>query len=160
MDERRTTAGLSLIAGYRAHAVHRPQKLAVTDERGAYTFGELWDSAERYAFRLRRRGIGAGDPVGIAMEGSAAYLAAVVGVMLAGAAAAPLNTALTPVELERYLDILGPAAIVADPYGSKCLSGAPEIIEIDSDSSAVRLDDRLGTDRKDGRCTLGLHRQS
>jgi fatty-acyl-CoA synthase len=149
---------VSLLGGYRAHAAHRARELAVTDDTGAYTFGELWQAAAGLAGRLRREGVGPSDAVGIAMEGSAANVAAIIAVLLAGGAAAPLNTALTASELERYLDILEPVAIVADCHGLSCLPGPARPIELDTDRAAVRLGDRVGVSERDGACDDGLGR--
>jgi acyl-CoA synthetase (AMP-forming)/AMP-acid ligase II len=149
---------VSLLGGYRAHAAHRGRELAVTDDTGAYTFGELWQAAAGLAGRLRREGVGPSDTVGIAMEGSAANVATIIAVLLTGGAAAPLNTALTAAELERYLDILGPAAIVADSNSLSCLPGSARPIELDGDRAAVRLEDRLGVSERDGACAEGLGR--
>ncbi len=149
---------IGLLGGYRAHAAHRGGDLAITDETGAYTFGELWRAAARLAGRLRREGVGPGDAVGIAMEGSAANVAAIIAVLLAGGAAAPLNTALTSTELESYLDILGPATVVADQHGLSCLPGAVRPVELDTDRTVVRLEDRVGASERDGTCTEGLGR--
>jgi fatty-acyl-CoA synthase len=149
---------VSLLGGYRAHAAHRGRQVAVTDDTGAYTFGELWQAASGLAARLRREGVGPGDAVGIAMEGSAASVTAIIAVLLAGGAAAPINTALTAVELERYLDILAPAAIVADSWGLSCLPGPVRPIELDTDRAAVRLDDRVGVSERDDACDDGLGR--
>jgi acyl-CoA synthetase (AMP-forming)/AMP-acid ligase II len=149
---------VGLLGGYRAHAAHRARELAVADDTGEYTFGELWQAAERLAGRLSREGVGPGDSVGIAMEGSAANVTAIIAVLLAGGAAAPLNTALTGAELERYLDILEPAGVVADGRGLSCLPGRARPIELDTDPAAVRLEDRVGVGERDSACDDGFGR--
>jgi fatty-acyl-CoA synthase len=149
---------VSLLGRYRAHAAHRGRELAITDDTGSYTFGELWRGATGLAGRLRREGVGPSDAVGIAMEGSAANVATVIAVLLTGGAAAPLNTALTVAELERYLHILAPVAIVADRYGLSRLPGSARPIELDTNHAAVRLEDRVGVSERDGTCDDGLRR--
>jgi fatty-acyl-CoA synthase len=136
--------------------MHRGRERAITDDTGTYTFGELWHASARLADRLRRVGVRPGDAVGIAMDGSAANVTAIVAVLLAGGAAAPLNTALTATELGRYLDILEPAAIVADRSGLSHLPATAAAIELDVDRVAVRLADRVGVGDRDSPCYDGF----
>src|SRR5262249_26345546 len=95
--------------------------------------------------RMERTGVPPGAPVGIAMDGSAAYVTVLIGTILAGAAAAPLNLALTTTESERYLDLLDPFAIVADGRGMERLPRGVASLDVDTDPRAVRLIDRLDT---------------
>jgi acyl-CoA synthetase (AMP-forming)/AMP-acid ligase II len=134
----------SIVDGYYAHAVHRSGERALIDHIDSYVFAELWSAACGLAERLQRSGIGPGAAVGVAMEGSAAYVAAVLGAMLTGAAAAPINVALTETELERYLELLEPTTIVADPYGLERLPAGWNQVEVDTAARGVRLADRLG----------------
>jgi fatty-acyl-CoA synthase len=91
-----------------------PSRVAVIDDVGSSTYGELWLAAERCAEAFRRSGIAAGDRIALAMEPSAPHLALALGTMLAGAISVPLNTRLTRSELEAYLEPLEPATIVVD----------------------------------------------
>lgn len=141
-----TVATSSLLAAMRDHAARRGADVALTDDTGSYTLGQLWATAERFAGRLRRAGVTDGAAVGIAMEGSAANVAALFGALLAGAAAAPVNTALTRPELARYLELLEPALVVTD--GTTALPGGADTLEADTDAAAGDdLDRRLGVAR-------------
>ena len=132
----------SLLDGYRAHATHRGGKHAISDDVGSYTFAELWRAACAFAARLEGEGVAPGAVVGIGMEGSAAYVAALLGAMLTGAAAAPLNLALTRNDVRRYLDLLDPTTIVVDAHGRERLPSGP-FVEVDA-SRTDQLAGRLG----------------
>ena len=134
----------SIVDGYYANAVHRSGELALTDHIDSYSFAELWSAACGFAERLQRSGVGPGAVVGVAMEGSAANVAAVLGAMLTGAAAAPINVALTETELPRYLELLEPTTIVADPHGLDRLPAGWNQVGVDTAVRGVRLADRLG----------------
>ena len=133
----------SLLDGYHAHAVHRGRDVALVDDVGMYTFAELWTAACAFASRLEHDGVGAGAVVGIGMDGSAAYVAALLGALLAGAAAAPLNLELTHPELATYLDLLEPTTIAVDARGLDRVP-AGSLVEVDCAPRAVDLAGRLG----------------
>ncbi len=80
--QRRTTPG--------AAAVWQP---AAGGGATALTYAELWTEAERIAGELRRLGVRRGDAVGLLLGRSAALVAAMLGVMRAGAAYVPLDPA-------------------------------------------------------------------
>ncbi|MER7007884.1 class I adenylate-forming enzyme family protein [Dactylosporangium sp. NPDC000555] len=101
-----------------AHARHAPDRLAVRDERGDVSYGELWSAVERIAGGLRERGVAPGDRVATTLAPGAAQLALIFGAMAAGAVAAPLNIKLTPPEVRRYLEPVAPRLIVADATGA------------------------------------------
>ncbi|WP_157841213.1 AMP-binding protein, partial [Streptomyces wadayamensis] len=69
-----------------------PGRTAVVDATGRLTFGELQDRAERLARRLAAAGVRPGDRVALALPRSAAALAALLGVLRAGAVHVPLDT--------------------------------------------------------------------
>jgi fatty-acyl-CoA synthase len=137
-------AALNLLFGLRAYATQRGHDVAIVDDVGAYTFAELWCAVEGVARRLRDAGARRGQVVAIAMEGSAAYIATVLGTMRAHATAAPLNTALTSPEIQKYLDVIDPALIVGDMHAWEGAHARANLIEIDSDHSRTVLADRLG----------------
>jgi fatty-acyl-CoA synthase len=145
------SAPASLLHGFRAHAAHRPDQLALADDTGSCTFGELWQASGAFATRLLDAGAGPGTAVGIAMDGSAANVAVLIGAMRTGAAAAPLNLGLAPSELGGYLDLLDPAVIVADPTGAARLPAATEVLALDSHPNGTELAVRLGATGHDAR---------
>jgi fatty-acyl-CoA synthase len=134
-----------LLHGFRANAIHRARQTAITDDRGAYSFAEVWHAAGALADRLHDSGVRPGSAVGIAMEGSAANVVALIGAMRAGAAAAPVNLSLTGPEIGVYLGALDLSAVVADPFGAERLPTGTNLLAVDGDiARGVDLLNRLG----------------
>jgi pyochelin synthetase len=82
-----------LYDGFLEHARRRPDAPAVIDPHGVTSYGALHAQAHTLAEALRAVGCtpGAGECVAIAMDKSAAQIAAALGVQLAGAAYLPLD---------------------------------------------------------------------
>lgn len=97
------------------HAAHIPDRLAVVDEGGSLTYGELWEAVEACANGLAEAGVGHGDRVAIAMGNSLAYLVLILGCFRRGAVSCNLNIRLTTAEFGRFLAPIQPAVIVCDP---------------------------------------------
>jgi oxalate---CoA ligase len=81
-----------------------------TGERTSY--GELRATAERLASALAAAGTAPGDAVAMSLPNGPEIVAAFLGVVAAGAAAAPLNQAYTADEFHAYLDDLRPRAML------------------------------------------------
>ncbi|MFN2538608.1 MAG: class I adenylate-forming enzyme family protein, partial [Mycobacteriales bacterium] len=96
------------------HARERGRELALRDDGGDTSFAELWSVATRVASGLAARGVEPGDRVALALEPSAPYVALVLGLMLAGAVPAPMNTRLAEQEARAYLEPLAPVLLVTD----------------------------------------------
>ena len=108
----------------RAHASERPDKAALADDAGTMTYAELDRAMDRIAAALARDGVGPGQAVAILAQPSNAYAALFLGIVRAGAAAAPIAPSATPAAI---------AAMVAD-------CGAPVTFLDKADRAA--LDDR------------------
>ncbi len=78
------------------------------------SYAELHDAVDALACQLAAVGIGAGDTVALSLGNGPPFVVAFLGIIAAGAAAAPLNPAYTEQELRGYLDDLQPQAIVLD----------------------------------------------
>jgi amino acid adenylation domain-containing protein len=76
-----------------------PDRIAVRDADGAYTYRQLDERANRIAHALRARGAGPGSRVGLALHRSADMVAAVLGAMKAGATYVPLDPAFPTARL-------------------------------------------------------------
>jgi acyl-CoA synthetase (AMP-forming)/AMP-acid ligase II len=76
------------------------------------TYGELRETADRLARSLAAAGVGPGDAVAMSLPNGPEIVAAFLGVVAAGAAAAPLNQAYTREEFHAYLDDLRPRAML------------------------------------------------
>ncbi|HET6173859.1 MAG TPA: acyl--CoA ligase [Gaiellales bacterium] len=76
------------------------------------TYGELRESADRLARSLAAAGAGPGDAVAMSLPNGPEIVTAFLGVVAAGAAAAPLNQAYTAEEFRAYLEDLRPRAML------------------------------------------------
>jgi amino acid adenylation domain-containing protein len=83
----------SICARIRAHADADPHRVAVADAAGALTYADLVRQADGLASRLRAEGIRRGSCVGIFLERSPEFVVAALGVLWAGAAYLPVDTA-------------------------------------------------------------------
>lgn len=115
---------MMLLPVLRAHARYLRDKPALIDDAGTTTYGELWDTACAIAADLRWRGLQPGEPVALLLPPSSAYVAIVLGVMLAGGVAAPVNTRLSTTEVAEYLARLRPALVWSDAAVDAATSAA------------------------------------
>ncbi|MFD9698193.1 amino acid adenylation domain-containing protein [Lentzea sp. NPDC059081] len=87
----RPRGGTGLPARVAEHVAARPDAVAVDDGTRELSYRDLWAAAGALAADLRARGIGQEDLVAISMPRSAHLLVAVLGVLRAGAAFAPID---------------------------------------------------------------------
>ncbi|WP_340556887.1 MupA/Atu3671 family FMN-dependent luciferase-like monooxygenase [Streptomyces sp. GSL17-111] len=74
------------------HAERRPQAVPVCGETVPLTLAMAVERARRLAARLVEAGVGAGDPVGLAVEPGSALLVGVLGILWSGGCGVPLGT--------------------------------------------------------------------
>ncbi|WP_412747192.1 amino acid adenylation domain-containing protein [Krasilnikovia sp. MM14-A1004] len=94
-------------AAFEAVAARQPGAVAVVCEDDALTYAELDASANRLARLLGERGVRAGDVVGVALPRGVDLIAAILGVLKAGAA-------YLPVDLDQPADRVG--YVLADSH--------------------------------------------
>ncbi|MBT5663824.1 MAG: AMP-binding protein [Rhodospirillaceae bacterium] len=99
---------------------HPPDRIAVriahADGRDeALTFGDLKTGSNRFANYLRNTGVTPGQTIGVMLEPSALFYAALFGAMKAGCVAVPLFTLFGPDGLKLRLDDCDPALFLAGP---------------------------------------------
>ena len=129
--------------------------LALVEPAGAErtTYGQLREVSDRLARSLAGAGVEPGDAVAMSLPNGPEIVAAFLGVVAAGAAAAPLNQAYTADEFQAYLDDLRPRAMLflrgeASPARAACaalgipaleLTGAgTALLEVDGTAPAQR----------------------
>ncbi|WP_436737913.1 amino acid adenylation domain-containing protein [Streptomyces sp. BBFR102] len=95
-----------------ARAAADPGRTAVVAADRQLTFGELRERAERLARRLAAAGVRPGDRVVLALPRSAAALAALFGVLRAGAVHVPLDTTHPPARNTLVLRTADPRLIL------------------------------------------------
>ncbi|MBN9460941.1 MAG: AMP-binding protein [Burkholderiales bacterium] len=81
-----------------------PSRVALIDERGAFTYARLDEAASRFAAYLQDAGIGRGDKVALLAMSSANWVVAYVAILRLRAACVPLNYRLTPEEVRANVE--------------------------------------------------------
>src|SRR5205807_18345 len=79
-------------AAYAGGAIQFPNRVAIIDERGAVTFGEVQRRTNALASELSRRGVSEGDGVAIICRNHRGFVEATVACAKLGASALYLNT--------------------------------------------------------------------
>ncbi|WP_443054463.1 amino acid adenylation domain-containing protein [Streptomyces sp. NBC_00334] len=92
-----------------------PGRVAVVSTGGdTLTYGELADTARRITALLREHGVREGDTVALTLPKGAAQIAAVLGILAAGAAYAPVGVEQPAVRRERIHSVAGASAVLTD----------------------------------------------
>jgi amino acid adenylation domain-containing protein len=108
-----------------------PDSVAVTAEAGEVTFRELDERANQIARQLREWGIGRASRVGVCLERSLEMVAALLGVLKAGAAYVPLDPAYPATRLELMTADAGIEAVVAHAATRDVLPpGVPRVLDL------------------------------
>ncbi|MFC0623190.1 beta-ketoacyl synthase N-terminal-like domain-containing protein, partial [Kribbella deserti] len=81
------------------------------------TWQEVRQRVAALAAGLGGLGLQSGDRVAIALANSPEYVECFYACAMAGLVIAPLNTRLSPLEQDRYLDLISPAALIIGPGG-------------------------------------------
>jgi fatty-acyl-CoA synthase len=103
---------LSPVRAIALQSRYRPGKVAI-DDGEPVTYAELWSRTRGAAEQLTAAGATPGSAVALALPPSADHMALILGAMLAGAVAVPVNTRLRPAEVERFLAPIAPSVTVA-----------------------------------------------
>jgi non-ribosomal peptide synthetase component F len=136
------------------HADRQPDAPAISAGGRVTTYSELCRSADRTAQRLRAAGLGAGDVVACCSEPSSDLVAAVLGVLKAGASYLLLDPALARQELDHMVADSGAATIYATPPLASLLSGSTPILALADPGGAARLPDDPGEETEGDLCCL------
>ena len=98
-----------------AAATRWPERTALVFGDRRWTFRELEAAAARQAAALSRRGVKAGDLVGLLMPNRPEWLFSFYALSRIGAVAVPINPAYTAAEVTSIVDVVGLRALVLDP---------------------------------------------
>jgi amino acid adenylation domain-containing protein len=101
-----------LVSAVQAVAARSPHATAVKSPTGDWTYAELVDAAASVAGALGAMGVGPGDRVAILMNRSREMLAALLGVLGAGAAYVPVDPTYPEARVRYVLEDSGAAALV------------------------------------------------
>jgi fatty-acyl-CoA synthase len=116
-----TFAGVTAIA-----AARYPEAVAIVDEDGVVTYGELHRTSNTLANELRSRGIGHGDGVGLLCRDSRFFVQAVAAVSKVGADLLLLNTSFSGPQLAEVMQREGAKGLIHDPEFGELVSGVPD----------------------------------
>ncbi|RDI48196.1 fatty-acid--CoA ligase FadD5 [Nocardia mexicana] len=114
-----------------AHALMRPDAVAIRFRGQDTTWKQLHERSLKFADALARRGVGFGDRVLILALNYPEYLEAVFGINALGAIAVPVNFRLTPPEVAYIVADSGAKAIVTDtvlqPLATGVMAQSPSL---------------------------------
>jgi long-chain acyl-CoA synthetase len=116
-----------------AAATGAPDRVALIIDGRATGYGELAATVRRCAAGLADRGVAAGQRVAVVDNGSLLSIATMLGAARIGAAAALMNPALTPPELQGLLKNAGCAdvAVAGEQYAQRLRdAGAPTVLTV------------------------------
>src|SRR6516165_8885012 len=106
---------LSLVHVLKWRAAVNPDAIALTDQQGAeLSYAALAAAAERAAAGFAAAGVGPGDVVPVIARNQAGWVTAMLGLIRAGALPAAVNWRLAEPEVRALLELMKPAAVVAD----------------------------------------------
>jgi len=134
---------------FEAQAKRTPDRTALRVGVTALSYAELDRRASRMAQALRSRGVGRGQRVGLCVERDADMVAAVLGILKAGAAYVPLDPSF-PAERLRFmaedaqLTLLVSTSALVSPFGLP--RERQLLLDIDADALAAQSDQRLMPD--------------
>src|SRR5579859_1567123 len=120
----------------RQRAQLTPERLALVADDHSWSFAELDHRVDAAACALSSRGVHAGDHVGLRAPNSAGFVVAVHALMRLGAVLVPINTRLTPPEVDwqtedAELSLLLDESTVHDLVD--CPPGPPRVREFSMD---------------------------
>ena len=106
---------LSLVHVLEWRAAVQPGQVALSDDRGAeLTYAALLAAMEASAGAFAAAGVGPGDVVPVIARNQAGWVTAMLGLIRAGALPAAVNWRLAGPEVTVLLELMKPAAVVAD----------------------------------------------
>jgi acyl-CoA synthetase (AMP-forming)/AMP-acid ligase II len=94
-------------------ATDTPVRPAVTDRDGTITFGQLWKDSSSWAVLLTRRGVRAGDAVGLVLLNRRQFVPILLGIAQVNAVAVLFPPSLSAPDLRRYAEIAGTRLVLA-----------------------------------------------
>ena len=107
------------------------------------SYAELDDRVETLAGRLAGAGVGVDDAVAVCADTRPGYVAVVHAAQRLGAALVPINTRLTPTEIERQLGRVAPSVVVCERDTEAAVGAATDadVLSLDESGDAKPLSD-------------------
>jgi amino acid adenylation domain-containing protein len=123
---------------FAAQVQRAPERIALRVGATALSYAELDTRATRLAQALRARGVGRGQRVGLCLERGADLLAAVLGILKAGAAYVPLDPAF-PAERLRFMADDAQLALLVSTTALAGAFGSPRVRQLLLDADAESI---------------------
>lgn len=134
------TTTLSLAAVLAESARKYPERTAVVDPAGRYSYAQLWQESLGYAGSLRELGVTPGDTVALVAPNVADFPRAYYAILAAGAAVVPVHLLLTASEMAYVLRDSGASLVVAHSSQLATAAEAAALAGIDVVSVGPRPD--------------------
>jgi amino acid adenylation domain-containing protein len=122
---------------FREQVALRPQAVAVVSGAKRVSYAELEEMSNRLARHLRRRGVVAGDRVGLCVERSLELVVGALGVVKAGAGYVTLEPSYPAERLRFMVEDSRPSLIVTQSSLSGVVSGTVPVVLLDGDAEAI-----------------------
>jgi acyl-CoA synthetase (AMP-forming)/AMP-acid ligase II len=139
--------GTGPAGGFAAMAILKTDTVAVVDELGELTFGELHERSNRLADSLRSRGVKPGDGVAIMCRNHRGFVDASIAAAKLGADILYLNTAFAGPQLVEVLEREAPTVVVHDEEFGELLDKAEThdrvLGWVDSDTEGDTLEELI-----------------
>ena len=127
-------------------AALQPEAIALIEERGELSYGELEIRSNQLAHRLRGLGVGPEVVVGVCMRRSAAMVVSLLAIAKAGGAYLPLDERYPDARVQYLLSDSGASIVVSEQRLSSRLSG-PNRLLVCVDGEAER--ERIGCEQSE-----------
>ncbi|MEU3337918.1 amino acid adenylation domain-containing protein [Streptomyces sp. NPDC006668] len=109
----------------------RPEAIAVTDDAGAVSYGELGRRIDRLAAALCSAGVTRGSRVGVFLGRSVDLVVALLAVLRAGAAYVPLDPVYPAERIRFMIGDAGVAVVVSRPALAAGLEAGVQVVDVD-----------------------------
>lgn len=131
-DTTRPRHATTVLDQVRAAAQATPDAVAVSGDDGTLTYQELVAAAHRIGHGLRRRGVTAGDLVGLCANRGVELVAGVLGILAAGAAYLPLDPTYPVARLEFITTDAGAKLVLGHTSATTALGELPtDLVPLD-----------------------------
>ncbi|MDM5296915.1 amino acid adenylation domain-containing protein [Bacillus pumilus] len=95
-------------------AKHFSERTAVVAENGTYTYGELYQKAEKLARYLQLNGVSRDVPVAVLMDRTADAMVAIFGILKAGGAYVPIDPSLPKERIQYIVEDSGASIVLTE----------------------------------------------
>lgn len=104
----------TLLDEFKRNLESSPNSISIQDDVGMWTYAELDAESSRYCRGLLTKGIKQGDTVGLFLEKRCSFLAAILGILKAGASYCPLDIDYPPIRLSLMIKVARCRLILVD----------------------------------------------